>query len=55
NRKFIEYLESVVKNPDKLKDKPKKIEKFLKKMEVDEDTGEIVNTKTHLSLDAVTV
>lgn len=36
---------------ESIKDKPKKIEKFLKKMEVDEDTGEIVNTKTHLSLD----
>ncbi|WP_213997324.1 IS1634 family transposase [Tepidanaerobacter syntrophicus] len=51
NSKFIEYLESVIKNPDKLKDKPKKIEKFLNKLEVDKDTGEIVDTKTHLSLD----
>lgn len=51
NAKFIEYLESVVKFPDKLKDKPRKIEKFLKKMEVDEETGEIVDTKTHLSVD----
>lgn len=51
NRKFIEYLESVIKNPDKLKDKPKKIENFLNKMEVVKDTGEIVDTKTRLSLD----
>lgn len=51
NQKFIDYLQSVIKNPDKLKDKPKKIEKFLNKMEVDKDTGEIVDTKTHLSLD----
>lgn len=51
NAKFIEYLESVVKFPDKLKDKPRKIEKFLKKMEVDEDTGEIMDTKTLLSVD----
>jgi len=51
NTKFIEYLESVVKFPDKLKDKPRKIEKFLKKMEVDEETGEIVDTKTLLSVD----
>ncbi len=35
NKKFIEYLESVVAFPDKLKDKPQKIEKFLKKTEID--------------------
>jgi transposase len=50
NAKFIEYLESVIKNPDKLKDKPKKIEKFLEKMEVDKTTGEVIDTKTHLSI-----
>jgi transposase len=51
NAKFIEYLESVIRNPDKLKDKPKKIEKFLAKTEVVKDTGEIVDTKTILSID----
>jgi transposase len=51
NAKFLEYLESVIKNPDKLKDKPKKIEKFLEKTEVVKDTGEIVDTKTLLSID----
>jgi len=51
NRKFIEYLESVVAFPDKLKDKPRKIEKFLKKTAVDKATGEVVNTATTLSLD----
>jgi transposase len=51
NAKFIEYLTSVIDNPDKLKDKPKKIEKFLAKTEVVKDTGEIVDTKTLLSLD----
>jgi transposase len=51
NEKFIEYLESVISFPDKLKDKPKKIEKFLKKIEVDKKTGEVVNTATTLSLD----
>ncbi len=51
NAKFIEYLESVIANPDKLKDKPKKIEKFLKKMQIDTETGEVLNTKTHLVLD----
>jgi len=51
NEKFIEYLDSVIAFPDKLKDKPKKIEKFLNKTEVDKATGEIVKTQTALSLD----
>jgi transposase len=51
NEKFIEYLELVIAFPDKLKDKQKKIEKFLKKTEVDKATGEVVNTATALSLD----
>ena len=51
NKKFIEYLESVIAFPDKLKDNQKKIEKYLKKMEVDKTTGEVVNTATHLTLD----
>jgi len=50
NEKFIEYLNSVIANPDKLKDKQKKIEKFLDKMEVDRETGEVLDTDTHLSL-----
>jgi len=55
NAKFIEYLKSVIANPDKLKDKPKKIEKFLEKTEVVKETGEIVDTKTLLSIDNVKV
>jgi transposase len=51
NQKFIEYLESVIAFPDKLKDSEKKIEKFLKKKQVDKKTGEIVQTKTVLCLD----
>jgi transposase len=51
NAKFLEYLESVIRFPDKLKDKQKKIEKFLEKTAVVKDTGEIVNTKTLLSID----
>lgn len=50
NEKFIEYLNSVVANPDKLKDKPKKIEKFLNKLEVNRETGEVLDTDTHLSV-----
>jgi len=55
NAKFLEYLESVIKNPDKLKDKPKKIEKFLEKTAVVKDTGEIVNTTTLLSVNLAKV
>jgi transposase len=42
NAKFLEYLESVIKNPDKLKDKPRKIEKFLAKTYADKKTGEVL-------------
>lgn len=51
NARFIEYLEAVINNPDKLKDKPRKIEKFLKKLEIDPETGEVLDTKTCLTLD----
>jgi transposase len=51
NEKFIEYLDTVISNPDKLKDKQNKIAKFLKKTDVDKATGEIVNTATALSID----
>jgi len=51
NQKFIEYIKSVLAFPDKLKDKQKKIERFLKKEEVDKTTGEVVDTATQLSLD----
>jgi hypothetical protein len=51
NGKFIEYLRSVIANPDKLKDKPRKAERFLQKKELDRETLEVVDTKTHLSID----
>ena len=51
NAKFIAYLESVTGTPDKLKDKPRKIAKFLRKTEIDKETGEILDTKTQLTLD----
>jgi predicted protein tyrosine phosphatase len=41
----------VIAFPDKLKDGEKKIEKFLKKNQVDKKTGEIVQTKTVICLD----
>lgn len=45
NQKFIEYLESCKEHPDKLKDKQRKSQDFIKKVQVDKKTGEIVNTK----------
>lgn len=45
NKKFIEYLESCRENPDKLKDKQKKSQEFIKKMQIDPKTGEILKTK----------
>lgn len=51
NEKFIEYLNAVMANPDKLKDKPRKIERFLVKKSIDKNTGEAVNVNTQLSLD----
>jgi transposase len=51
NEKFIEYLDSVIANPDKLKDKPKKIEKFLKKTVIDKKTGEVISAAASLSID----
>lgn len=51
NEKFIEYLDSVISNPDKLKDKPKKIEKFLEKTVIDKETGEVLKATTSLSID----
>lgn len=45
NRKFIEYLESCKNHPDKLKDKQKKSQEFIKTIQIDPETGEILKTK----------
>lgn len=45
NKKFIEYLESCRESPDKLKDKQRKSQEFIKKMQIDPKTGEILKTK----------
>lgn len=42
HKKFIEYLESCKENPDKLKDKEKKSKEFIKIVDVDKETGEII-------------
>ena len=43
NKKFIEYLESCKENPDKLKDKQRKSQEFIKTVDVDPETGEIIH------------
>lgn len=50
NKKFIDFVNAVIQNPDKLKDKPKKISKYLIKTVVCKKTGEVVNAKTCYSL-----
>ena len=45
NEKFIEYLESCKENPDKLKDKQRKSQEFIKVVQTDKKTGEVIKTK----------
>ena len=45
NQKFIEYLESCKENPDKLKDKQRKSQDFIKVIQTDKITGEVLKTK----------
>ena len=51
NRKFIEYLNSAIEHPDKLKDKQPKLKKYLVETKADKETGEVVDTVSILSLD----
>lgn len=44
NQKFIEYLESCKEHPDKLKDKQRKSQEYIKVMDIDKETGEIIKT-----------
>ena len=43
NKKFIEYLESCKENPDKLKDKERKSQQFIKTVDIDKETGEVIH------------
>lgn len=45
NKKFIEYLESCKEHPDKLKDKQRKSQEFIKVIDIDKKTGEVIKTK----------
>lgn len=44
NKKFIEYLESCKENPDKLKDKQRKTQEYIKVLDIDKKTGEVIKT-----------
>ena len=44
NQKFIEYLESCKENPDKLKDRQRKSQEYIKVLDIDKDTGEVIKT-----------
>jgi len=50
NQKFIEYLESCIENPDKLKDRQRKSQEFIKVYQTDPKTGEILKTKPMVEL-----
>ena len=43
NKKFIEYLESCKEHPDKLKDKERKSQEFIKTVDIDKETGEVIH------------
>lgn len=45
NKKFIEYLESCKEKPDKLKDRQRKSQEFIKVLQTDKKTGEVIKTK----------
>ncbi len=51
NRKFIEYLNAVMENPDKLKDKQPTFKKYLVETKADKATGEVIDIVSLLSLD----
>lgn len=50
NEKFIEYLEACKENPDKLKDRQRKSREFVKILQADKETGEILKTKAVVQL-----
>jgi transposase len=50
NENFVEYLESVIEHPEKLKERSKKIEKFLIKKSIDKSTGEEIDTGTEITI-----
>ncbi len=51
NRKFIDYLNAVIENPDKLKDKQPAFKKYLVETKANKETGEVIDTVSLLHLD----
>ena len=45
HRKFIEYLESCREHPDKLKDRQRKSQDYIKVLQTDPKTGEVLRTR----------
>src|SRR5699024_4225818 len=45
NKKFIEYLETCKEQPDKLKDKERKSQQFIKTVDIDKKTGQVMHTE----------
>ena len=43
NKKFIEYLETCKEQPDKLKDKERKSQQFIKTVDIDKKTGQVIH------------
>ena len=44
NKKFIEYLETCKESPDKLKDRQRKSQEYIKVLDIDKKTGEVIKT-----------
>lgn len=44
NPKFIEYLETCKENSDKFKDKQRKSQEYIKVLDIDKKTGEVIKT-----------
>jgi len=51
NEKFIAFMKTVAEHPDRLKDRQRKTEQFLKKSLIDTTTGEVVKADAVYSLD----
>ncbi len=51
NNNFLEYLKSCKENSDKLKDKQRKIQEFLKTIQIDKETGNYLVVKSEIEED----
>jgi transposase len=51
NDKMLDRLNALVKNPQKLKDKPKDLAKFLLELQIDMNTGEVLESQKYYEID----